>query len=61
MKMKGPYQLKSKISIHLEYESSLLQTNSNNSLHENVRTVSARIKDFTGPGIGKFTVANEVK
>ena len=38
----------------LEGGSSLLQMNSNSSLHENVRTVPAKIKDFNGPGAGKF-------
>ena len=35
--------------------------NSNSSLNEGVRTVVAKIEDSNGPGIGKFTLANEFK
>jgi len=45
----------------LKQGSSLLQMNLNSPLHENVRTVLAEIKYVNGPGVGKFTVADEFK
>ena len=65
MKRQGPSQLKSKISMVVEWVKRTFAKNSKSSFHDNTRTVSAKITNFDGSGAGKhrfdivFTVISQ--